>query len=94
MHSQHRDRYHLRPLSDVYPGDRVSLDPDAMTALAAGTPDVVDWDQVDADARQVLDRHRTTPTHLWLDVRTPDGRAVIEGSTVAQLLVAKSPLQP
>lgn len=89
MHSEHRARYHLRPLADVYPGDRVSLDRDAIDAYEAGEP--VDWDKVDADARQVLDRHRTTPTHLRLDVRSPDGRAVIDGNTAAYLLVSKPP---
>lgn len=89
MHSDHRDRYHLRQLHEVHPGDRVSLDPDAIAALADDRPDDVDWDAIHADARQVLVRHRPTPTRLVLDVRTPTGRAVIQGPTGGALLVAK-----
>lgn len=90
MHSDHRRRYHLRPLAEVHPGDRVSLDADAIAALDDDRPDDVDWDRVHADASQVLDRTRLTPTRLVLDVRNPRGRRGIEGDDLARLLLAKS----
>lgn len=90
MHSEHRRRYHLRPLSEVHPGDRVSLDAAAITAMVDDRPDDVDWDQVHTDAAQVLGRTRPTIARLSLDVRGPRGRTKIAGPTETLLLLAKS----
>jgi hypothetical protein len=88
MHSEHRRQYHLRTLAEAYPGDRVSLDAEAIAAVIDDRREDVDWDRVDADASQVIDRHRYTPDRLSLEVRGKRG-AGIEGHTAATLLVAR-----
>lgn len=94
MHSEHRRRYHLRPLADVHPGDRVSLDETAIRLVSDDQEDQVNWARVDRDASQVLDRMRPSPDRITLDVR--DGapgsgsrRHGLEGHTAAPLLVWK-----
>ncbi len=95
MHSDHRRIYHLRPLADVHPGDRVSCDTTAMDLVTDGKDDQVDWAQVDRDAAQVLDRFRPSPDHISLDVSDRHGkdgrlrRHGLEGGTEAALLVWK-----
>lgn len=88
MHSEHRRRYHLRPLAEVHPGDRVSTDAEAIRAVTDDRPDEVDWDRVDADAAHVLDRFRISPTRLSLEVRGNRG-AGIEGHVSAPVLLHK-----
>lgn len=90
MHSEHRRRYHLRPLSDVHPGDRVSRDAAAIAALVDGRPDDVDWDEIHVQASQVLVRTRQTQTQLSLQVRDPRGPARITDHVDTPLLLAKS----
>jgi hypothetical protein len=91
MHSEHR-RYLLRPLADVHPGDRVSTDQAAIDAVTHDHADQVDWGQVDADAAQVLDRHRPRPDRLEFDVRRGrDPVTGIQGHPASALLVSKSP---
>lgn len=89
MHSEHRRRYHLRPLADVHPGDRVSIDADAIAAVQADRSDEVDWGKVDQDAAQVLDRFRLTPTRLSLEVQRSTRNAGIEGHVSAPVLLHK-----
>jgi hypothetical protein len=92
MHSEHRRRYHLRPLADVHPGDSVITDRAAIDAVTNDRADEVDWDQVEQDAAQVLDRHRPQPYWLTFDVRRPQRPVTgIEGHPATSLLVSKPP---
>jgi len=63
VHSDHRRRYHVRPAEEIYPGDRVSTDADAIAAIRADAdaelpPHVID------DAALILNRNRRTPTRF------------------------------
>lgn len=66
MHSDHRRRYHVRPAAEVYPGDRISTDQQAIDAVDGDrrADAAVDWDAVEAEAELVCDRTRTHPTTL------------------------------
>lgn len=85
MHSDDRTRYHLRPLVDVLPGDRISLDAQAIAAMRDDRPGDVDWADVDDHALDVLDRTRLSATRLTL--RTRGGLGNVEGATGARLLL-------
>ncbi len=85
MHKDHRQRYHVRPAAEVYPGDRISTDPTAIEAAKADDPARygVDWEAVEADSRVVRDRTRTRPTRL--EFMVPG--ATVSAATYAELLV-------
>lgn len=66
MHRDHRRRYHVRPADQVYPGDHISTNQDAIDAVNGDRQDdaTVDWDGVEEEASLVRDRTRTHPTTL------------------------------
>jgi hypothetical protein len=73
MHSEHRARYHVRPAAEVYPGDRISVDPQAIDAVNGDrkADAAVDWPAIERDAQLVQNRQRPTPTRLTFS--TPSG---------------------
>lgn len=66
MHSDHRSRYHVRPAADVYPGDSISTDQQAIDAVNGDrrADAAVDWEAVEGGARLVRNRRRPRPTTL------------------------------
>lgn len=72
MHADHRRRYHVRPAADVYPGDRISTDQQAIDAVNGDrqADAAVDWPAVEREARLVQDRTRTRATTLKFRTRT------------------------
>lgn len=66
MHSDHRRRYHVRPAEDVFPGDRISTDQDAIDAVNGDRrlDASVDWPAIEQAAGLVRGRTRTRPTTL------------------------------
>lgn len=66
MHSDHRKRYHVRPAAEVYPGDRISTDQQAIDAVNGDrrADADVDWPAIERGAQLVSHRRRTHPTRL------------------------------
>lgn len=73
MHSDHRRQYHVRPAADVYPGDRISTDQQAIDAVNGDrrADAAVDWQEVEQRAQLVQQRHRPAPRLLAFT--TPSG---------------------
>jgi hypothetical protein len=88
MHSEHRRMYRIRPIDDVHPGDRVSLDHEAMQMVRDKRADQVDWGAVDAAAALVMRRKRPKPDRIELAAKgAPQGR--IRGQSGQDFLVHK-----
>lgn len=88
MHSDHRRQYLIRQIDEVHPGDRVSLDHEAMQLVLADRADEVDWDAVDAAAAVVMRRKRPKPDRIELAAKgAPQGR--IRGQSGQDFLVHK-----
>lgn len=87
MHSDHRRRYHVAPAEDVYPGDRISTDQQAIDAVEGDrrADADADWEAVEKEAQLVRARTRTRPTTLRFG--TSSGRLTVE--TGRKLLVVK-----
>lgn len=66
MHADHRRRYHVRPAAEVYPGDRISTDQQAIDAVNGDrqADAAVDWPAIEDGAQLVHDRTRTARTTL------------------------------
>lgn len=66
MHSEHRSRYHVRPAADIYPGDRISVDQQAIDAVNGDrrADAAVDWRAVEEQAGLVHHRRRPAPARL------------------------------
>lgn len=66
MHSDHRRRYHVRPADNVYPGDHISTDQEAIDAVNGDrrADAAVDWQAIEDGAQFVRHRTRTRPTIL------------------------------
>lgn len=66
MHSDDRRRYHVRPADQVYPGDRISTDQQAIDAVNGdrAADAAVDWPEIEQQAQLVQQRHRPAPRLL------------------------------
>lgn len=87
MHSDHRRQYHVRPAAEVYPGDRISTDAEAIAAVNGDrdADSAVDWERVEAEAGLVYERERQSRTRI--SFKTSRGR--VPRATYDELLVVR-----
>lgn len=87
MHSEHRRQYHVRPAAEVYPGDRISTDQQAIDAVNGdrAADAAVDWSVIEDDAALILHRNRPQPTRLAFTTNTGSVRL----STFEPVLVVR-----
>ncbi len=87
MHSDHRRRFHIRPASEVYPGDRVSTDAAAIAAVRADSDAEIPAEVVE-DAALILARRRPAPSRFVFP--TPAGRLRLDADDPVLIVQQRS----